>query len=322
MKIITFFNMKGGCGKTTLVYNLAWMMADMGSQILAVDLDPQVNLTELFLHGDRLRELWPDGEHPDTIHGALNSFIGGADDWGSPHVEQINANLGLVVGDFALSAFESKFSEAWRSGDVSASGTVTAFYHIIRHMAQTTGSEWVLIDTSPALSALNRAALIVSHYVVIPLMVDRFSLQGVRYLGAALQYVRDEWMAMVSQRPDSSMGLLSGGITPLGYVVMQFGGYERQPPIVSRQWTESLPKAYREHILGQAEPIVSLSVQDDPYNLGSLKHYQSLLIMSRQAGKPVFSLKPADGAIGAYAEAVRLARGEFEALAQRVMTLA
>ena len=45
MKTVAFFNNKGGVGKTSLVYHLAWMCADHGIDTLAVDLDPQANLT-------------------------------------------------------------------------------------------------------------------------------------------------------------------------------------------------------------------------------------------------------------------------------------
>ena len=38
---LTFFNNKGGVGKTSLVYHLSWMFSDLGLSILAVDLDPQ-----------------------------------------------------------------------------------------------------------------------------------------------------------------------------------------------------------------------------------------------------------------------------------------
>lgn len=39
MKIVTFFNNKGGVGKTSLVYHLAWMYGSMGLRVLAADLD-------------------------------------------------------------------------------------------------------------------------------------------------------------------------------------------------------------------------------------------------------------------------------------------
>ena len=53
MKTIAFFNNKGGVGTTSLVYHLAWMFADQGLPTLAVDFDPQANLTSMFLDEDR-----------------------------------------------------------------------------------------------------------------------------------------------------------------------------------------------------------------------------------------------------------------------------
>lgn len=47
--IITFFNNKGGVGKTSLVYHLAWMLADLGHRVVAADLDLQANLTAAFV---------------------------------------------------------------------------------------------------------------------------------------------------------------------------------------------------------------------------------------------------------------------------------
>ena len=57
MRTLAFLNNKGGTGKTTLVYHLAWMLAERGVRVLAVDFDPQVNLTALLLEEERLEQL-------------------------------------------------------------------------------------------------------------------------------------------------------------------------------------------------------------------------------------------------------------------------
>ena len=44
-KVIAFFNNKGGVGKTSLVYHLSWMYADMETRVVVADLDAQANLT-------------------------------------------------------------------------------------------------------------------------------------------------------------------------------------------------------------------------------------------------------------------------------------
>lgn len=55
--VIAFFNNKGGVGKTTLVYHVAWKVADLGYRVLAADLDPQANLTGAFLDEDQPEEI-------------------------------------------------------------------------------------------------------------------------------------------------------------------------------------------------------------------------------------------------------------------------
>jgi cellulose biosynthesis protein BcsQ len=187
---VAFFNNKGGVGKTTLVYHVASMMADRGENVLVVDLDPQANLTSMFLTEDRLEMLWPAGEHPETIFGALRPIIRGIGDVLTPHIEDVAPRLGLVVGDLALSTFEDKLSDAWprcHNRDESAFRTMTAFYRAVRQAAMKFGATWVLIDIGPNLGAINRAALIASEHVVIPLGPDLFSLQGLRNLGPSLQ---------------------------------------------------------------------------------------------------------------------------------------
>ena len=58
---VTFFNNKGGVGKTSLVYHLAWSYAEQGKRVIAVDLDPQSNLSSFFLTETELETLWEDG---------------------------------------------------------------------------------------------------------------------------------------------------------------------------------------------------------------------------------------------------------------------
>jgi cellulose biosynthesis protein BcsQ len=43
--VLTFFNNKGGVGKTSLVYHVAWMFSELWRRVLVADLDPQANLT-------------------------------------------------------------------------------------------------------------------------------------------------------------------------------------------------------------------------------------------------------------------------------------
>lgn len=320
MKTVAFFNNKGGVGKTTLVYHLAYMIADRGETVLVVDLDPQANLTSMFLDEDRLEDLWPAGEHPHTIFGALRPIIRGIGDVQPPHIEPVNARLGLIVGDLALSTFEDKLSAAWpqcHNRDESAFRTMTSFHRAVRQAASQFRATWVLIDVGPNLGAINRAALIASESVAIPLGPDLFSLQGLRNLGPSLQAWRQAWAEMTPKNPDPHLDLPAGRIEPIGYVVMQHGMRENRPPKAYQRWIDRFPSAYRESVL-EEPPEPAPPAEADPYCLAMLKHYRSLMPMAMEARKPVFSLKPADGAIGAHVEATRNAYQDFLKLARRI----
>jgi chromosome partitioning protein len=317
---VAFFNNTGGVGKSWLVYHLASMMADRGETVLVVDLHPQANLTSIFLTEDRLENLWPVGEHPYTICGTLGPIIRGSGDLLVSHIEHVGPRLGLLVGDLALSAFEDKLSNAWQrchDRDESAFRTVSAFYRAVRQAAEQFAATWVLIDIGPNLDAINRAALIASEFVTIPLGPDLFSLQGLLNLGPSLRAWRKSWAELILKNPNPELDLPPGQMKPLGYVVMQNGRRENRPPKAYLRWIDHFPLAYRQSVLGETAPAAP-SAENDSHCLSMLKHYRSLMPMAMEARKPVFFLKPADGAIGAHVEATSNAYAEFYALARRL----
>ncbi|MCG5541875.1 MULTISPECIES: ParA family protein [unclassified Halorhodospira] len=135
MKTIAFFNNKGGVGKTALVYHLAWMFADQGRSILAVDLDPQANLSTMFLEEDRLEAFWPEGRSTHTALAPIRPLLEGEGGIEEPWVEEIDDDIGLLVGDLALSGFEDELSQQWPrclDGDRRAFRVIGAFAEVIR----------------------------------------------------------------------------------------------------------------------------------------------------------------------------------------------
>ena len=333
MKIVAFFNNKGGVGKTTLVYHLAWMFSRKKIKTLAVDLDPQANLTAMFLKEEQLGEIWPDGEHPKTIYGAIRPLTKGTGDvLDNPHVEEIpdvildilhveeiaESSLGLIPGDLGLSLFEDKLSESWpkcHNGDESAFRAMTAFYRIIEKAAK--GYDLVLVDIGPNLGAINRSALISCDHVVLPLAADLYSLQGLKNLGPTLRSWRKTWGELKSKAP-GDLSYPSGDMKPAGYVVMQHGARKDRPVKAYDRWMAKIPEVYRQSILGEKKPQSTVTVSDDPYKLALLKHYHSLMPLAQESHKPMFDLKPADGAIGSHVESVQGCYRDFEALAKRL----
>jgi cellulose biosynthesis protein BcsQ len=320
MKTIAFFNNKGGVGKTSLVYHLAWMYADHDVKTLAVDLDPQANLSAMFLDEDRLDQLWDNGE-ASTIFDSLQPLMNRTGDIVTPHVERIHEHLGLIPGNLALSRFEDLLSENWPKcldGQEAAFRVITAFYRIILDAATRTQAELVLIDVGPNLGAINRSALIAAEQVVLPLAPDLFSLQGLKNLGPSLRDWRKGWKKRLDELPESAdIPAPSGEMQPKGYVVMQHGIRDNRPVKAYQRWLNRIPRVYRESVLKEAASNPPLP-ETDPYNLALLKHYRSLMPLAMDAHKPMFFLRPADGAIGAHVEAVRACYDDFFNLAKRI----
>lgn len=314
---IAFFNNKGGVGKTSLVYHCAWMFAELGWRVLAVDLDPQSNLSIMALEEERLEALWPDDDHPETLHGAVAPLFSGTGDIRTAHIEELVDGLGLLVGDLALSRIEDDLSTEWPrclEGKERAFRVTTAFWRVIREAAARHEADLVLIDVGPNLGAINRATLVASSHVVAPVVPDLFSVQGLKNLGPTLRQWRDTWQQAKPKAPPALGEMPEGRMETAGYVLMQHAERLGRPTKAYAKWESRLPTEYRRIVLGQnEEPLI----QTD-HLIQRIKHYRSLMPMAMEARKPMFALTSADGAIGAHQSNVQQCRQDFERLCREI----
>ncbi|WP_025781297.1 ParA family protein [Candidatus Synechococcus spongiarum] len=326
MKTLAFFNNKGGVGKTTLVYHLAWMFAEMGLSVVAADLDPQMNLTSMFLEDETLEELWTDGEPSRTVAAALAPLLEGTGDVADPHVTGIAERIGLVVGDLSLSAVEDELSTQWPNcldKKKRAFRVISMFWRMLTKAAEQRQADVVLIDVGPSLGALNRAALIAASHVVIPLGPDLYSLQGLKNLGPTLRRWREEWRDRLTRAPESlgrTTELPEGEMNPVGYVVLQHAVRRDRPVKAYQRWLDRVPSVYSNSVLGETARQLLGSPRDAPHCLAELKHYRSLMPLAQIARKPMFLLTPADGAIGGHLKAAQACRKDFSTLAEKLIS--
>lgn len=319
--ILTFFNNKGGVGKTSLLYHLAWMYADLGLNVIAADLDPQSKLAIMFLDEDRLESLWGEDGQRKTIYGALRPLLEGAGDIASPHIENLTDRLALVVGDIALSSAEDELSGQWSAcldRQPRAFRVISAIWRILQNAANERDAEMILVDVGPNLGALNRAALVAADYVVVPLAADLYSLQGLRNLGPTLQDWRDGWEERRPRNPVPAINVPDGGMRPIGYVVQQHGVRLGRPVKAYDKWVNRMPAEYAENVLRVRDNTPIRSPNMDDNCLATVKHYRSLVPLAQEARKPIFKLTAADGAVGGHASAARAASDDFGNLAKRI----
>lgn len=318
MKIIAFFNNKGGVGKTTLVYHLAWMFQELGVQTVALDLDPQANLTAAFLQQDDLERIWAPGDGSATVYNFVEPFVEEENEERQPKLYEIDEGLVLVPGDLALSRFEDRLAEVWGKcldGKAAAFKATSAFFQLATKSAQKTSADLVLMDLGPSLGALNRAALVAADHLVIPLAADLFSLQALRNVGPTLSRWRSEWTNR-SQYGPPGLSLPVGRMQAAGYILLQHAVREDRPVKAYARWADRIPPVYHHEILGL--PDGAPLPDPDPNRLALLKHYRSLMPLAQDARKPMFDLRAADGAIGAHAQAVQDCGDDFERLARRI----
>ena len=254
--VLTFFHNKGGVGKTSLVYHLAWMYAELGFTILAADLDPQSNLTGMFLDEERVEELWGADGSRRTVYGALQPLLEGTGDIGEPHLERPQTRLSLIVGDLSLSSAEDELSSQWPAcldRQPRAFRVISALWRIMQKAAASVCANIILVDVGPNLGALNRAVLVATDYVAVPLAADLYSLQGLRNLGPTLKNWRIEWEERLSRNPIRDLGIPKGTMQPIGYIVQQHGIRLSRPVKAYDTWVSRIPGEYAEYLLGGFE---------------------------------------------------------------------
>jgi len=322
--VLTFFNNKGGVGKTSLVYHLSWMFSELGYNVVTADLDAQANLTAAYLDEDELERLWDTSSDPTTIYRAIEPLIQ-VGDIREPRIVSITDSLHLVPGDVALASFEDALSEEWpKSMGDDKSGSLyrpfrilTAFWQVAQKAAHMVRADIILVDVGPNLGAINRSALIASDFVAIPLGADLFSLQGLKNLGPTLYSWRSLWKRRLENWSSPEFELPQGKMTPLGYIVQQHSVRLSRPVKAYDKWVNRMPSVYHEHVL--RDTTGATRPDQDPQCLITLKHYRSLIPMGQEARKPIFKLTSADGAIGSHAQAVAEAYKDFRSLADKLL---
>ncbi|PWK15655.1 ParA family protein [Tumebacillus permanentifrigoris] len=176
--VVSTLNMKGGVGKTTLTYNLAWYACKKGYKVLVVDLDPQSNITLLFLHDDGYGEFIQQQrlsvadifENPIRMPGEVILPI-----------EEEGDDGGLI--DLLPSRLE--LSETLKN-------PTTKERRLARFLAAVKREyDLVLIDCPPTDSILTIAGYQASDYIVVPVVPERLATIGLPLLARSLNDFND-----------------------------------------------------------------------------------------------------------------------------------
>ncbi len=175
---VAVINMKGGVGKTTVAALLAWRAARLKCKVLAIDLDPQANLSQALMGEERYRKFLND-----KSASILEVFDGCLPPTGGPLkindvALQIEKNLCLIPSRFN---FSDKLIEAVRLDPKKLS-------RFIKNGAR--DSALVVIDCAPTESIFTRAAYHASRYVLVPVRPEYFATIGFPLLNDSMEDFR------------------------------------------------------------------------------------------------------------------------------------
>ena len=165
-KILCVSNQKGGVGKTTTTNALAMGLRRKGSRVLCVDFDPQGNLS-FSLGADNRIELQNSVYH--ALKGELQLV----------QTIQHTPLCDVIPANLLLSGIDLEFTGKGREY------LLRDCLHTVRHLY-----DHILIDSPPALGILTVNAFTASDYVLMPVLSDLYSLQGLIQLSETLDEVR------------------------------------------------------------------------------------------------------------------------------------
>jgi chromosome partitioning protein len=171
VKTIVLANHKGGCAKTTTVLNLAIVLAKQGSRVLAVDLDPQGNLSVAL--GADLQEL---ESTRCTSHRMMLDPKGDI----AAYLTRARPRLDLIPSCLDHDA-ETLIEGQPVSRDLLLKNKLTS---------ARSGYDYCVIDTPPSLRAPTLNALAMSDMTVIPIESSMFALVGLPQLMRMVSAVR------------------------------------------------------------------------------------------------------------------------------------
>lgn len=186
-KVLTFINMKGGVGKTTLCIGIGEYLANYrNKKILFIDLDPQFNTTQSLMNYFDKEDSYMDEYLPKnkTVKRILESITRIGENYQAPKSEdvivELSANMHIIPGTIHLIL-----------EDTSKDGQKTR--KLRRFIAENNLREkydFIFIDCPPTISIYTDSALLASDFYLVPNRIDRYSILGIKYLKQVIDQIK------------------------------------------------------------------------------------------------------------------------------------
>ena len=168
-RTIAIANQKGGVGKTTTAINLSACLAEKGKKVLAVDMDPQGNMTSGL------------GVDKDSVENTIYNLIIGESKMEEVLIKDVLENLDIIPTNIDLSGAEIELLD------------VEEKEYIVRNEINKIKDnyDFIIIDCPPSLSMLTINAMTTADSVLVPIQCEYYALEGLSQLIHTVKLVRD-----------------------------------------------------------------------------------------------------------------------------------
>jgi chromosome partitioning protein len=187
--VLSLINMKGGVGKTTLAMHLAHTADSMNLRTLAVDLDPQSNLSQVLM-GSRSYAKYIDDRKPTVVQ-IFDDYVPTDRDSGSPRILDVKEVVVKKAGYWSNSTLDLIPSR------LELSRTLKNPHGKERRLAKALAQvhkqyDLIIVDCAPTESVLTDAAYFASRYIAVPIKPEFMATIGLPLLARSLQEFRLE----------------------------------------------------------------------------------------------------------------------------------
>ena len=338
---IALFNHKGGVSKTTTTFNLGWMLALQGKTVILVDTDPQCNLTGMVVGFSNQQNLEDIYNHKQNLKDALApafksqpKLIEAVD---CLPVEGCN-NLYLLPGHVGFAEYEVTLGIAQElSGSIQTLQNLPgSISYLLEQTAAKFKADYILLDMSPSLGAINQNLFTISDFFILPTSPDFFSVMAIHSMASVLP----TWYAWGKKA--NELKILQEAAYPfpkinpqfLGTIIQNYRIRSGEPAAAFQQWIDKIQEAVSDKLVPSLQECNMMlppqiyrqqGIELD-YCLSKISDFNSLIAKSQEYQKPVFALTPEEiGFVGEVLERTiksqQAFKDCFEKLAERVVGL-